>query len=71
MAKRSIKEKEIIGYLKEEGFKEIKVAEKHSKWYKKASQRPSCLEEDPALGIVGLGRSGKKDISERHDNRHS
>jgi len=43
MAKRSIKEKEIIGYLKEEGFREIKAAEKHAKWYKKASQCPSCL----------------------------
>lgn len=25
------------------------------------------LEEDPALGIVGLGRSGKHNLSERHD----
>ena len=25
------------------------------------------LEEDPALGIIGLGKSGKKDISEQHD----
>lgn len=25
------------------------------------------VEEDPALGIMGLGRSGKKDMSERHD----
>jgi predicted DNA-binding protein len=25
------------------------------------------LEEDPALGVMGLGASGKKDISERHD----
>jgi len=24
-------------------------------------------EEDPALGVIGLGASGKKDISERHD----
>jgi len=26
------------------------------------------VEDDPALGIMGLGRSGKKDISERHDD---
>jgi len=26
------------------------------------------VEEDPALGIMGLGRSGKKDVSERHDD---
>lgn len=25
------------------------------------------VEEDPAMGIVGLGRSGKRDISARHD----
>lgn len=25
------------------------------------------VEDDPALGIIGLGRSGKSDISEKHD----
>ena len=25
------------------------------------------LEEDPALGLVGLGSSGKRDLSEHHD----
>lgn len=25
------------------------------------------VEEDPALGVIGLGRSGKKDISGNHD----
>ena len=25
------------------------------------------LEDDPAMGIVGLGKSGRKDLSERHD----
>jgi len=25
------------------------------------------LEEDPALGIMNLGASGKKDVAERHD----
>jgi hypothetical protein len=25
------------------------------------------LEEDPALGIIGLGRSGRGDVSEQHD----
>ncbi len=43
MAKRAIKEKEIIGHLQEEGFKEIKEADKLDKWYKKAAERPSCL----------------------------
>jgi hypothetical protein len=26
------------------------------------------LEDDPAMGIVGLGKSGRKDLSERHDD---
>jgi hypothetical protein len=26
------------------------------------------LDEDPAIGIIGLGRSGKGDISEKHDS---
>ena len=43
MAKRVIKEKDIISYLQNEGFKEIKGKEKITKWYKKASERPSCL----------------------------
>jgi hypothetical protein len=25
------------------------------------------IEEDPAMGLMGLGRSGKKDLSEQHD----
>lgn len=25
-------------------------------------------EEDPILGVIGLGKSGKKDISEKHDS---
>ncbi len=25
------------------------------------------VEEDPAMGLVGLGTSGKSDVSERHD----
>ena len=43
MAKREIKEKDIIIHLQNEGFKEIKEGEKLSQWYKKASARPSCL----------------------------
>lgn len=45
MAKGAIKAKGIADYLHTEGFKEIKIAEKHSKWYKKASEKPSCLKE--------------------------
>jgi len=43
MAKRTIKEKEIIDHLQKERFKELKEVEKNTKWYKKASERPSCL----------------------------
>jgi hypothetical protein len=25
------------------------------------------LEEDPGMGLIGLGRSGKRDLSENHD----
>jgi hypothetical protein len=46
MAKRAIKEKEIIDLLQKEGFKEIKEAEKNLKWYKKASERPTCLKSN-------------------------
>ncbi len=43
MAKRVAKEKEILEHLKAEGLREIKISEKSSKWYKKASERPSCF----------------------------
>ena len=43
MAKRKLKEKDIVSYLQNEGFKEIKEEEKLTGWYKKASERPSCL----------------------------
>ena len=47
MVKRTIKEKEIIDHLQEEGFKKIREAEKNLKWYKKASERPSCFKAIP------------------------
>jgi hypothetical protein len=25
------------------------------------------LEEDPGMGLIGLGKSGKRDLSDRHD----
>jgi len=43
MVKRTVKEKEITEYLRCEGFKEVRVGEKQTKWYKKASESPSCL----------------------------
>jgi hypothetical protein len=46
MAKRTIKKKEIAQYLQEEGFREIQISEKSAKWYKKASEHPSCLKAE-------------------------
>ena len=43
MAKRKLKEKEILEALKTEGFHEVGAVQKKSGWYKKASKRPACL----------------------------
>ncbi len=32
------------------------------------SQLP--VEEDPAMNVIGLGKSGKKDLAEKHDYYH-
>lgn len=45
MVKRTVKEKEITEYLRGEGFKEVRAEEKQTRWYIKASERPSCLKE--------------------------
>lgn len=45
MAKRAMKGKEIIGFLKAEGFEEVKTPEKLTKWHKKATKQPSCFEK--------------------------
>jgi hypothetical protein len=43
MAERTVKEKGIKKHLEEEGFREIKASHKRARWYKKASESPSCL----------------------------
>jgi hypothetical protein len=43
MAKKAANEKELLEHLKAEGLREVKISEKSAKWYKKASERPSCL----------------------------
>jgi hypothetical protein len=43
MAERTLKEKGIKRHLEEEGFREIKASDKRARWYKKASESPSCL----------------------------
>ena len=42
MAKRKLREKEIVEYLRGEGFKEISAAERKSKWYKKHQKKLSA-----------------------------
>ena len=43
MVKRTVKEKEIVDYLRGEGFKKVGVSEKKARWYKKASEPTPCL----------------------------
>ena len=43
MAERTVKDKGIKKHLEEEGFREIKASDKRARWYKKASESPSCL----------------------------
>jgi len=43
MAKRKVKEKEIVEFLEAAGFREVKESDKNAAWYKKASKSPSCL----------------------------
>lgn len=43
MAKRVVKEKEVIEYLTSEGFRGIKTPDKSAAWYKKAAKKPSCF----------------------------
>jgi hypothetical protein len=50
MAKRKLKEKEIVEYLRSEGYKEVGADVKKTSWYKKASKRPDCLTPLRAIG---------------------
>ena len=43
MAKKTIKEKELLEFLNAAGCREITENDKHSEWYKRASKKPSCL----------------------------
>lgn len=52
MAKRKLKEKEIIEHLRAEGFKEVGANEKKTSWYKKASEKPACLIRRAKTSVV-------------------
>lgn len=43
------------------------VREAVEKYVLEGNQQPVPVEEDPALKIVGLGRSGRGDLAQRHD----
>ena len=43
MAKKAIKEKDLVEFLSAAGCREIKREDKGTEWYKKASKKPSCL----------------------------
>jgi len=43
MAKKAIKEKELLEFLHAAGCREVTENDKSTEWYKKASKKPSCL----------------------------
>lgn len=43
MAKKTIREKELIEFLHAAGCREITENDKSTAWYKKASKKPVCL----------------------------
>lgn len=51
MAKRAIKEKDVMELLLNAGFKEVTEIDKTSSWYKKAAKQPSCLKIAAGLKI--------------------
>jgi hypothetical protein len=59
MAKVGLKEKEILKYLHEEGFKKVGTKERKTGWYKKASAKAECEVEK------GYPLSHEKQLSAR------
>jgi hypothetical protein len=43
VAKKAIKEKDLIEFLHSAGCREITKEDKRAEWYKKAAQEPPCL----------------------------
>ena len=43
MAKKAIREKELIEFLHAAGCREVTENDKSTKWYKKASKKPACI----------------------------
>jgi len=43
MAKTKLTIKEIVGFIKKEGGREITEEDKKTEWYKVASKKPSCF----------------------------
>ena len=54
----------ILGNLaKKKGISKAEIIRKSLDKY----LREIPLEEDPGMGLIGLGKSGKRDLSDRHD----
>jgi hypothetical protein len=43
MAKKAVREKELIEFMHAAGCREITESDKSTAWYKKASKKPACL----------------------------
>ena len=58
------KQNDVLGVLsKKRGVSKAEIIRKSLEKYLK--ELP--IEEDTALGLIGLGSSGKRDLSEKHD----
>jgi hypothetical protein len=73
---KTLKKKPIQIYI-EHQQDEVLAALARNKGISKAEIIRECLDkylrniplkDDPAMGLIGLGTSGKKDLSERHDS---
>ncbi|MCL4490716.1 MAG: ribbon-helix-helix domain-containing protein [Nitrospirae bacterium] len=73
---RALKKKPIQVYIEPDQDRALEVMSRRKGTSKAAIIRLSLshyltmtpVEEDPALGLVGLGKSGKGDLAERHDH---
>ena len=72
---RSLKKKPIQIYIEPQQDNVLAALARHKGVSKAEIIRESLdrylrqipLEEDPAMGLIGLGKSGKRNLSERHD----
>ena len=73
---RALKKKPIQVYIEPDQARALEAMSRSKGISKAAIMRESLahyltgtpVEEDPALGIVGIGKSGRGDLAERHDH---